>query len=143
MIPALNALRLKIRHSWNPMVCHHSTYHKFGYIQYTICYMLYIMYIYTTYNILCIYIIYVYIYICIYVYTYLYVYIYIYYIFQNLLVSRFKGSLPWIFPPSPPRGAVEEMCSWIVSFPVATRNFLRQNPAELAELDGDSGESGG
>lgn len=33
-------------------------------------------------------------------------------------------------------GAVEEMCRWIVSFPVATRNFLRQNPGELAELEG-------
>jgi hypothetical protein len=32
------------------------------------------------------------------------------------------------------------MCRWIVSFPVATRNFLRQNPGELAELEGDSEE---
>ena len=35
---------------------------------------------------------------------------------------------------------MEEMCRWIVSFPVATRNFLRQNPGELAELEGDSEE---
>lgn len=33
-------------------------------------------------------------------------------------------------------GAVEEICRWIVSFPVATRNFLRQNPVEVAELEG-------
>jgi hypothetical protein len=32
------------------------------------------------------------------------------------------------------------MCRWIVSFPVATRNFLQQNPGEQAELEGDSEE---
>lgn len=32
-------------------------------------------------------------------------------------------------------GAVEEICRWIVSFPVATRNFLRGND-QLMELEG-------
>eukprot|EP00434_Breviolum_minutum_P003299 symbB.v1.2.002902.t3/scaffold115.1/size320724/2 len=33
-------------------------------------------------------------------------------------------------------GATEELCRWIVSFPVATRNFLRNQPTELMELEG-------
>ena len=35
-----------------------------------------------------------------------------------------------------PGGATEELCRWIVSFPVATRNFLRNQPTELMELEG-------
>lgn len=35
-----------------------------------------------------------------------------------------------------PLGAVEELCRWIVAFPVCTRNFLRSKPFELDELEG-------
>ena len=31
---------------------------------------------------------------------------------------------------------MEELCRWIVAFPVATRNFLRGKPNELEELEG-------
>ena len=81
-------------------------------------------------------------YIYIYIYTHMYIPMCVYtYMYINKWITTFHNLVVFSEARSfVGRGAVEEMCRWIVSFPVATRNFLRQNPGELAELEGDSEE---